>query len=158
MNSTLFVEAFGHPLHEGLIDEEEEDLYSVFRERAELMGWLSVPGGRPNLWAMEEAELTNGNDALRIGWVQVGLEPTSAPPTVLPALLECFSDALRRFGATVSGFQVTAGGQDSPSDDCLWFLASVLNWFNLDVKARANAIVAFDQGLLRDHDVSTLAA
>ena len=35
---------------------------------------------------------------------------------------------------------------------------SVLNWFNTDLKARAEAIVAFDQGLLGGHDASELVA
>lgn len=191
--STLFVEAFGQ-LHRdanlrGMILEEEEDLYSVFRERAELMGWLSDPNDRPKLWAMEEAELTDGDDASRIGWAQVGLnvgpfEPSSVSPNVLPppatgrryeafgperrasdpvevlpALIQCFDDSLRRFGAAeVSGFQVTAGSLVAPLNDRSGYLGSVLNWFNLDSKARTDAIVAFDQALLKDDDVSKLVA
>ena len=85
--STLFLEAFGQ-LSPGtnLIDAEEEDLYSVFRARAELMGWSTTTNRRrPMLWDMNEAELTVGVEASRIGWVQVGLnvgdlEPTRAPP------------------------------------------------------------------------------
>ena len=87
--STLFLEAFGQ-LSPGtnLIDAEEEDLYSVFRARAELMGWSSTTIPRPRrpmFWDMNEAELTAGTDASRIGWVQVGLdvgdlEPTRVPP------------------------------------------------------------------------------
>ena len=141
--STLFVEAFGELSRDanlrGMILEEEEDLYSVFRERGELMRWMSSPNDRPMLWGMEEAELTDGDDASRIGWVQVGLnvgpfEPIREPPPpvlgqgnappglhwryesfgadrrasepveVLPALIQCFDDSLRRFGAVeVSG-------------------------------------------------------
>ena len=73
--STLFLEAFGQ-LSPGtnLIDSEEEDLYSVFRARAELMGWTTASAGRQLLWGMNEAELTAGSDASRIGFVQVGLQ------------------------------------------------------------------------------------
>ena len=41
--STLILEAFGQ-LSPGtnLIDSEEEDLYSVFRARSELMGWSTA--------------------------------------------------------------------------------------------------------------------
>ena len=92
--STLFLEAFGQ-LSPGtnLIDAEEEDLYSVFRARAELMGWssTSIPRSRrPMLWDMNEAELTVGTDASRIGWVQVGLEVlvTSSQPECLRRLLQ----------------------------------------------------------------------
>ena len=196
--STLFVEAFGELSRDanlrGMILEEEEDLYSVFRERGELMRWMSSPNDRPMLWGMEEAELTDGDDASRIGWVQVGLnvgpfEPIREPPPpvlgqgnappglhwryesfgadrrasepveVLPALIQCFDDSLRRFGAVeVSGFQVTASGLETSIGDRLGYLGSVLNWFNLDSKARADAIVAFDQALLKDDDVHKLVA
>ena len=78
MASTLFLEAFGQ-LSPGtnLIDSEDEDLYSVFRARSELMSWSStlIPRPRrPLLWDLNEAELTAGTDASRIGWVQVGLD------------------------------------------------------------------------------------
>ena len=147
--STLFLEAFGQ-LSPGanLIDSEEEDLYSVFNARAELMSWSTTAVPRPNgplIWGMEEAELTAGTDASRIGFVQVGLDvgvvsvlepgtelseppsvtgggwygyapgemPSSAsavdPAFVLPALVQCFYDALRRFGVVdLSGLQLTA--------------------------------------------------
>ena len=166
--STLFVEAFGELSRDanlrGMILEEEEDLYSVFLKRAKLMGWLTTPEGHSKLWAMEEAELTN--DAPRIGWGQVGLNvgdsaPTIEPAEVLPALIQCFDDALRRFGVVdSSGYQVTVRSLVAPVYDCrvYWYLGSVLNWFNVDGKAAADAIVALDQGLLRDNDVSNLVA
>ncbi len=74
MSSLLFVEAFGQ-LSPGTnqIDSEEDDLYSVFRARAGLMGWSTTSDRRPMLWGMNDAELTAGIDASRIGWVQVGL-------------------------------------------------------------------------------------
>ena len=196
--TTLFVEAFGELSRDanlrGMILEEEEDLYSVFRERGELMRWMSSPNEPPLLWGMEEAEVTAGDGTSRIGWVQVGLDigdivPTkepqapvlghdNAPPGVhrryttfgvnqdvvdraeaLPALIQCFDDSLRRFGAVeVSGFQVTASGLETSIGDRLGYLGSVLNWFNLDSKARADAIVAFDQALLKDDDVHKLVA
>ena len=198
--TTLFVEAFGQLLRDpnlkGMILEEEEDLYSVFRERGELMRWADMSGDRPILWAMEEAELTDEDDASRIGWVQVGLnvgpfEPIREPPPpvlgqgnaspglvrrytthpgvvsrrasepgeALPALLQCFDDSLRRFGAVeVSGFQVTASGLETGTGERLGYLDSVLNWFNLDSKSRTDAVVAFDQSLLRDDDVHKLVA
>ena len=189
--TTLFVEAFGQLLRDpnlkGMILEEEEDLYSVFRERGELMRWADMSGDRPILWAMEEAELTDEDDASRIGWVQVGLnvgpfEPIKAlpqapivegrryeafgaerragdPVEVLPALVQCFDDSLRRFGAVeVSGFQVTASGLETGNGERLGYLDSVLNWFNLGSKSRTDAVVAFDQALLRDDDVHKLVA
>ena len=184
--STLFLEAFGQ-LSPGtnLIDSEEEDLYSVFRARAELMGWTTRSAGRSLLWGMNEAELTAGSDASRIGFVQVGLqvgdlEPTKVSPVpvlglgytnlgvrrrsvdpamVLPALVQCFDDALRRFGTIeLSVLQVTAYGLDpgarSPADR----LVSGLNWFNFIPEGRADAFIAFDQELLGGHTEAELVA
>ena len=148
--SRLLVDAYGSMTNEGTIDAVEEDLYSVFRERAELMGWLT-------LWSMHEAELTGSTPI--VGWGQVGLDQPRLVPSVLPAVLQCLSDSVRRFGASVSGFQVTAGELVNLSDkDCSWYLVHVLNWFNLDVNEKVKAVIHFDQGLLGDQDVSTLAA
>ena len=146
--TTLFVEAFGELSRDanlrGMILEEEEDLYSVFLKRAKLMGWLTTPEGHSKLWAMEEAELTN--DAPRIGWGQVGLNvgdsaPTIEPAEVLPALIQCFDDALRRFGVVdSSGYQVTVRSLVAPVYEACrvyWYLGSVLNWFNVDGKAES---------------------
>ncbi len=135
MPGTLFLEAFGQLSRDtslaGIVSEEE-DLYSVFNARANLMSWATTASARRRveIWDMNEAELTAGTDASRIGWVQVGLgevvEPgtlelptptrggtgrgfryTSLPvvrhsavelPMAVPALIQCFDDALRRFG------------------------------------------------------------
>ena len=177
--STLFLEAFGQ-LSPGtnLIDAEEEDLYSVFRARAELMGSSSTTIPRPRrpmFWDMNEAELTAGTDASRIGWVQVGLdvgdlEPTRVPPAPvagwgyaslgvrrrpiepaipLPALAQCFDDALRRFGdIELSGIQVTAYDLDPDARSPAGDLVSALNWFNTTLKGKADALIAFNQELL----------
>ena len=181
--STLFLEAFGQMSGPAIIDSLEEDLHSVFRERAELMGWSTTSNDRPLLWAMEEAEITADTDPYRIGWVQVGLgvgpvevhstqpAPLSGPPApsvrprstkpvlVLPALVQCFNDSLSRFGVVeLSGLQVTAGGPETSTGSCLSYLVAVLNWFNTDSKARADAIVAFDQELLGGHTEAELVA
>ncbi len=91
MAGMLLLDAFG-TLSPGanLIDILEEDLYSVFRSRSELMGWYDGPstkpaGRRASLWNMHEAELTAGDGTSRIGWVKVGLdvgdlERTQVPP------------------------------------------------------------------------------
>ncbi len=83
MPTDLLLEAFGQlDPHQVAIVAAEEDLYSVFRERSELMGWSSMhtsmqanlqPSRRPLFWDMHEAELTAGHEPMRIGWVQVGL-------------------------------------------------------------------------------------
>ena len=75
MPPMLALDAFGDlPSGTNLIDSEEEDLYSVFRARAELMGWSTTSGRRSLLWNMHQAELTVGVDKSRIGSVQVGLD------------------------------------------------------------------------------------
>ena len=124
MSQTLFLEAFGQLSRDtslaGIVSEAE-DLYSVFNTRAELMSWATTATQRRRveLWEMNEAELTAGTDASRIGWVQVGLgevvEPGTLelptpvqgytslpvlrrsavePPMVMPALVQCFDDAI----------------------------------------------------------------
>ena len=194
MPSVLFVEAFGQ-LASGanLIDSEEEDLYSVFNARAELMGWSTLSSSlnrRSSLWNMNDAELTAGTGASRIGWVQVGLadDPTggfvesgSPPPPgfvgyayaplskrrlsemepaiALPALIQCFDDALRRFGVVeLSGFQVTAYFLDPRTRSYASDLSDGLRWFNTALKGKADAFIAFDQGLLGGHTEAELLA
>lgn len=185
MSTTLFLEAFGRLSGPATIDSREEDLHSVFRERAELMRWATTSNDHPLLWSMEEAEIAADTDPYRIGWVQVGLDvgnfeparPSSGPvqgwayaplavhrraikpAIVLPALIQCFSDSLRRFGVVeLSGLQVTASFLDADAQSCLGYLVSVLNWFNTDLKTGAEAIVAFDQNLLEGDKVSELVA
>ena len=83
--STLFIEAFGQLSGTATINFREEDLYSVFRERAELMHWVTTSSDRPLLWLMEEAEITADTDPFRIGWVQVGLDVGKIGAFVEPA-------------------------------------------------------------------------
>ena len=185
MSTTLFLEAFGRLSGPATIDSREEDLHSVFRERAQLMHWATTYNDHPLLWSMEEAEITADADTHRIGWVQVGLvdgnfEPARrssapmqgfayaplavllsdiAPALALPALVQCFDDALRRFGVVeLFGLQVTASFLDGEAQSCIRYLVSVLNWFNTDVKAGAEAIISFDQHLLGGDKVSELVA
>ena len=50
------------------------------------MSWSSTLIPRPPLlWDMNEAELTAGTDASRIGWVQVGLDVGNFEPTRVPS-------------------------------------------------------------------------
>ena len=180
MPSTIVIDAFGQLTpdpHQSFIVVEDEDLYSVFRERSELMSWstdTTLPPVRERLWSLEEAEeLSDVNNTGRIGWVQVGLPgsgikssdqlPMQAsgfaslgesqdnivdPARIIPALSQCFIDSLSRFGIiTLTGLQVTV------SHPIFYVqaksnLVSVLNWFNLTPLSRTNAIIAFDHELL----------
>ena len=142
------------------------------------MRWADTSNDCPLLWSMEEAEITAATDPYRIGWVQVGLgigsvevlgTPTSRSPgwVALPArqrstdpvlalapLVQCFSDALHRFGVVeLLGIQVTTSGLAADAQSYPTYLVSVLNWFNTNLKAGTEVIVAFDQNLLiRDND------
>ena len=104
--STIFVEAFGEMVPDGDIDAREEDLYSVFNSRSEMMGLsgtLASVSGRPPLWGMNEAELSEDSEGKlievpsgRVGYVQVDTELDAV--RVLVPLFQCFGDALSRFG------------------------------------------------------------
>lgn len=169
----LFLEAFGQLSQEtdrnGIVTNEE-DLYSVFRARAELMGWstmlgtrssgqIAEPRSRPVFWSMHEAELSAGNNASRIGWVQVGLEMGVEPALVLLALIQCFDDALRRFGVVeLSCLQVTASSLQVGKESSVWDFLDRLNWFNAAPGPRAEALIAFDNGLLRGRSASEFVA
>ncbi len=161
---TLFVEAFGclstSSDTNGLINAEEEDLYSVFHARSVLMSWYSAARStqRPMAWHMHEAEITADADkpgpgTPRIAYAQVGLEPHPAEIVLrLPALIQCFHDALRRFGhVDLSAIQITATSITPGPPSFLTDLISARNWFNTTANARVNATITFDQETLGNH-------
>ncbi len=169
---TLFIEAFGQLSRDTNLpgnSSPEPDLYIVFSALADLMGWSTTPGKssspyiagptvRPLLWWMHEAELTVEVDASRIGYVQVGLEDGVDLVLALPALIQCFNDSLRRFGnVELTGLQVTASHLQPSKGSSAWNLVSGLNWFNTALRTRADAHIAFDDGLLRAQNGSELA-
>ena len=100
MPSTLFLEAFGQLSRDtslaGIVSEEE-DLYSVFNARAELMSWATTASHRRRveIWDMNEAELTAGIETSRIGWVQVGLGEVVEPGNFSPSTIQRLSPARR---------------------------------------------------------------
>ena len=145
---TIFVEAFGRFLTGGY--DEEEDLYSVFRARSVLMGWYTTPRSLatrpPGLWQMQEADLAVG-DSPRVGGAQVGLEAGVSIVIALPALMVCFDDSLRRFGAYESlGYQVTAGGLTPRRESYLGHLVEVLNYFEVSPKSRMATLAMYGMG------------
>jgi hypothetical protein len=170
---TLFLEAFGRLSRTIALEQSvdgQADLYSLFSARAQLMSWSTTPGkssspqvaGPPErevLWRMNEAELTAGASAPRIGWVQVGLEGGIEPGTALPPLIQCFEDALHHFGEfELAGLQVTTSDLQPARVSSAWNLVAGLNWFNPAGQARTHALVAFDDGLLQAQPASDLAA
>ncbi len=133
MSGTIFVEAFGRFLSGGY--HPDEDLYSVFRARSVLMGWYTPPPRKPSslspvFWRMEEADICEQNDAPRIATAQVGLEDGVPIVIALPALLQCFDDSLRRFGAVeLSGYQVTASGLEAMQESWVFHFTQMINYF-----------------------------
>ena len=78
---------------------------------------------------MEEADLCEQNDAPRIATAQVGLEDGVPIVIALPALIQCFDDSLRRFGAVeLSGYQVTASGLEAMQESWLFQLYQMPNY------------------------------
>lgn len=155
------------------LDDGAEDLLGVFDGLGEMMGWSGHNDtDRPFLWELYEAEFTAGDGDDVIGFANVGVgfgppvpsEPTPPPPPggkhyanfgwhrrsldpslVLPALIQCFYNALRRFGAIeLTGVQVYGTGFDPRIER----FRSVPNWFNIGPAEKTQAIVTFDEGLL----------
>lgn len=159
---TFVVEAFGQfPSGVGtpVTREGAEDLYSLFRARAELMDWSTTAGRRrPPLWGMNDAAPTVGADGPRIGWVQVGLQDGVEPVIALPALIQCFHDALRRFGAVeLSGLQVT-GSELRSARSCAADLIRGLNWFSAAPHAKTPAVIVVDDRALEGRTEKELVA
>ena len=162
-SSTIFVEAFGKMVPDGDIDAREEDLYSVFNSRSEMMGLsgtLAPGSGHPPLWGMNEAELSKDSEGKlievpsgRVGYVQVDTRLDAV--RVLAPLLQCFGDALSRFGTLeLTAVQVTVG--DLKPYTQLGFRD--LNWFNLRrPDLRACSLVTCSQELLGAGSMADLA-
>ena len=61
---------------------------------------------------------------------------------LLPALIQCFDDALRRFGVVeLSGLQVTANFLEPRTRSCTGDLVSMLDWLNTTLKAAEYAVL-----------------
>ena len=150
MGARIFVEAFGRFLSGG--HYTEQDLYSVFRARSVLMGWYTPPQHGPSpispvFWEMHEADICEQNDALRIATAQVGLEAGVPIVIVLPALIQCFDDSLRRFGAVeLSGYQVTASEIGAEQESRLGHFVQMTNYFEMSEQSTEATLVAYELG------------
>ncbi len=140
------------------------------------------PSVGERLWGIEEAEaLPDGINAVRIGWVQVGLPSKGInrkktlpikvsgfaplgedrhnivdPARVLPALTQCFHDALCRFGVVkLSGLQARISEPEFHTQ-ARSNLVSTLNWFNLTPQDRTEAIIAFNHEVLANRTTAAL--
>lgn len=180
MPPMLFIEAFGTLSEDAVlpvVERQETDLYGMFNQRAESMGWSSTSHQNlPLLWAMHEAELTDdctGADTSRIGFAQVGLdvgavepvEPQASPRTgysalpfrrrntepvrALLPLIQCLTDALSRFGAVeLCAIQVTACYLEPSAGHSGLPMVAALDWFDVIPKSRVEAIVSFNRSLV----------
>ena len=130
---------------------------------------------------MHEAELTAGHGDDRIAFANLGLGfgpivpsvPTPPPPPggkhyanlgwhrrswdpllILPALVQCFYDALRRFGAVeLTGIQVFGIGFDPRFHRS----RTTPDWFDIGPAQRTEAFIAFDEGLFGErNDLQTI--
>ncbi|MGE0543594.1 MAG: hypothetical protein AB7R89_25810 [Dehalococcoidia bacterium] len=91
--------------------------------------------------------------------MQIGLDIGVEPALVLPALVQCFDDTLRRFGVVeVAGLQVTASHLQVGEESRAWNLVSGFNWFTTGQGPRAEALIAFDNGLLQGRSESAFVA
>ena len=74
---------------------------------------------------------------------------------VLPALVQRFYDSLARFGVVdLVRLQVTAHNLEPKTQDCLWYLGFVLNWFNIVPKVSVEASIALESVALESDTLS----
>ena len=87
MPPTLFLEAFGQLSGPATIDSQEEDLHSVFRERAELMRWATTSNDSPLLWSIGSGDSRRYRPIpYRMGTGRIGSwPPQGTRATVEPA-------------------------------------------------------------------------
>ena len=77
----------------------------------------------------------------------------------LPALIQCFVDALQRFGVVeLSGIQVTAKFLEPDAQPYAGALDSGRSYFNTTLKGRTDALIALDEELLGEHTEAELLA
>ena len=187
--TTLIVAAHGNlkPIPNLLDGSADEDLYSVFLARSELMRWSNLnavaqPETTTPLWWMNDAELNLDPENTGIRWAQVSLDvgpvisapdpseyptlseegtaqldpskydyapypiergPPTDPAVAIPPMVQCFDDAIRKFGeADVTAHRVEIYGL-SPSDRSEFYpLAGVRNWFNVNRSATKTHAIA----------------
>ncbi|MGE0227603.1 MAG: hypothetical protein AB7I38_02660 [Dehalococcoidia bacterium] len=84
----LFLEVFGRlAVHVDAVPPSEGELWSLFRSRAEMLGWERgglMPGA---LWSTHEVELAAGVETARLGWAgrhQSGLGSRARPARARP--------------------------------------------------------------------------
>jgi hypothetical protein len=152
LSPSLFVAIFGYlrPYPWVSLEELEEDAYSLFYSRSQLMGWsrsTTRTDGR-GLWDMNDASFDpSGNGAGRIAWFQVGVDEQALTGSSFPfhPLLACAGDSLGRVGeleleAVQLLVPLQAAGASAP-------LSSVPNWFNVcNPSSRVGMRVTLDSG------------
>lgn len=133
-------------------DSMEEDAYSLFFSRAEMMGWShpAAEAGGHALWGMNDAGLDvvgEVHGATRVAWFQVGIDEQllSGSPFPFHPLLSCAADSVERAGRLdLDGVQLQVPLQDAGAPV---MRSSTPNWFNLsDPASRTSMRVTVDSG------------
>jgi hypothetical protein len=128
---TTVVEVFGERHRHRWLDAatRQEDAYSVFLSRAELLGWSTSGPRGPLRWGMNDAALGNEADD-RVAWFQVDQTPSDVRGAAIVPLLTCAGDAAARFGRLdLSAIRTFL--PDGPFPSGLGDLVAALNWFEL---------------------------
>ena len=125
-------------------------LHRAFDARAKLMAWSSS-----RLWNTYDAKLTApDSDSSLLGWAYV--ETSAALPTILPPLVQCLDDALRRIGRSqIPGFQATVYGADLQPKQATWDLLTTADWFlpSPNINDDVEALASLDQNMSPTSDV-----
>lgn len=154
-------------------------LHRTFEARAELLGWsglwdlyeagLVSSGADPSMIGWVYVGLASGADLSDLDPDPLELDPldlstagwavftapagdgakTATLSAILPPLIQCLDDALRRIGATqISGFQLTCYGELPGEDGRNSHLNLGRDWFDLAGPAGVEALITFDRGFL----------
>jgi hypothetical protein len=153
LTSSMFVAVFGHlrPHPWITLESLEEDAYSLFLSRSELMGWSATAAhaGGSGLWGMNDASFDtfSTDEQARVGWFQVGIEDAEPIRSGLPfhPLVACATDTLRRVGdLEIGAIQFLVPLQIAGTTVAT---SSVPNWFNAcDPGSRVGVRVTLDSG------------
>ena len=153
----------------GLTSETDASLvawvYGELSNSAEIGEAMPQLGDLPEITEQEQRELLETlPEGTSVGWAAIPVPPgykaaTIEMATALPALVQCFDDALRRLGAVeLSGLQVSwHNAHLGPSTRS--FNGSLGSpWFKTAPQESADALIAFDHEMLGGHSEAELLA
>ena len=154
----LNIEGFGdravRPGQIGRVVDPDEDFYVAFRSRSILMSWLTYEpnDNRQLAWSMRKAGLfatlsSEGSSESCVAYAQVAVKPELNDVILrIPALVQCFHDALERFGvASVTALQLTARSLRPSPIKVLTELTMCLDWFDHGTGGSTHALLSLDE-------------